>query len=208
MRPREFHDTAAQAITDPLPCFNAGRRHRVVSFPGLPPHINSPCSWEKRTGLVGEHHLLPLICRPAHVISKPLQPPLNVMIHGFIEFTANSFGRNWTIEMLIRLISHFGGSSSMLSSHNAFQCTRSLSVSLDVRQELLRLLEVLPYFLNSVIVIDIVTRTNKKCSCLGDWGSCHTSSNDSTFFKLIYVTHYNLTFSKIWKRITIIQSSR
>ena len=52
---------------------------RVISFPELPPHINSPCSWEnKKIGFVGEYHLLPLVCRPAHVISSPLQPFLNV----------------------------------------------------------------------------------------------------------------------------------
>ena len=38
------------------------------------------------------------------------------------ELTANSFGRNWTIQMLIHLISQFVGSSPMLSSHNACEC--------------------------------------------------------------------------------------
>ena len=70
----------------------------VVGFLGLPPHINSPCGWEKRNiGLVGEYHLLPLVYRPTLVFSTSLQLPLNVdsrkqrlpgscssMISGFI----------------------------------------------------------------------------------------------------------------------------
>ena len=88
---------------------------RVVSFSGLPPQINFPCILKQRkTGLVREYHLLPLFCRPALVISTPLQPLLNVdsvkhrfggssLISGFIELTANSFGRNWAIQMLIQL---------------------------------------------------------------------------------------------------------
>ena len=65
-------------------------------------------------------------------ISTPLQSLLNVdigkqrfpeggssMIPGFIELTENSFGRNYTNQMLIQLRSHFGGSSPLLSSHNA-----------------------------------------------------------------------------------------
>ena len=35
------------------------------------------------------------------------------MISVFIRITANSFDRNWTIQMLIQLSSHFGGSSPM-----------------------------------------------------------------------------------------------
>ena len=107
---------------------------RIVSFSGLPPHINSPCSLEKRkNGLVGEYSLLLLVFSPALVISTPFQPLLNVdsgrqrfpdggssMISSFIELTANSFGRNWTIQMLTQLSSHFGCSSPMLSSHIAF----------------------------------------------------------------------------------------
>ena len=144
--------------------FHCGKKAvRVVSCPGLTPHINSPCSWEKRkTGLVGEYHLLPLVCRPALVISTPLQTDLNAnsrkkrfldggsfIISGFIKFTANSFCRNWTIQMLIQLSSHFGGSSPMISSHNAFNERRSLSVSLKVRPKLLWLIvgfSVLPEF--------------------------------------------------------------
>ena len=43
---------------------------KVVNFPVMPPHINSPCSWEKRkTWLVGEYHLVPLVCKPVLVIS-------------------------------------------------------------------------------------------------------------------------------------------
>ena len=45
------------------------------------------------------------------------------MIFGFIELMVNRFGRNCTIQMLIQLCSRFGGSSPMLSSHNALQCT-------------------------------------------------------------------------------------
>ena len=66
------------------------------------------------------------------MISTPLQPLLNVdsgkqrfpdggfSISGFTEHTANSFSKNWIIQMLIQLGSHFGGSSPMVSSHNAF----------------------------------------------------------------------------------------
>ena len=77
--------------------------------------------------------MLQLACTPVLVISTPLQHLLNVdsrkhsfsdggssMISGFNKFTANFFGRNWTIEMLIQLKSHFRGSSPMLSSRNAF----------------------------------------------------------------------------------------
>ena len=45
------------------------------------------------------------------------------MISLFIDFTANSFGRKFTIRMLTHLSSHFGGSSLMLR----FNCT-SVSV--------------------------------------------------------------------------------
>ena len=38
-----------------------------------------------------------------------------------------SVDRKWTIRMLIQLNGHFGGSSSILSSQNAFQCS-SVSV--------------------------------------------------------------------------------
>ena len=113
MGPRELHDMAAQNITD---CGKKLAQVRVVSFPELPTQIISPCSLEKRiTGLVGEYLLLPLFCRPALVISTPLQPLMDVdcgkqrfpdggsfMISGFIELTANSFGLNWTIQMLIQ----------------------------------------------------------------------------------------------------------
>ena len=60
--------------------FHCGRKTvTVVSFPELPPHINSHCSWEKRTTvLIGEYRLLPLVCRPALMISTPLQPFLNI----------------------------------------------------------------------------------------------------------------------------------
>ena len=44
------------------------------------------------------------------------------MISEFIELTANRFGRNWTIQILIQLNSHIGGSRPVLSLHNAFQC--------------------------------------------------------------------------------------
>ena len=68
-----------------------------------------------------------------YVISTPFQPLLNVdtgkqrfpdggtsMISGFIELTGNSFCRRWTIQMLIQLGSHLGGSNPILSSDNAF----------------------------------------------------------------------------------------
>ena len=52
----------------------------VVSFPGLPPNINSPCSWEKRETGLSENITCfhRSACRPALVISTPLQPRLNV----------------------------------------------------------------------------------------------------------------------------------
>ena len=62
--------------------------------------------------------------------------------YGFIELTANSICRNVTNQMLIQLDSYFGGNSSMLSSQ-CFNARQSLSVSLEVRPKLLRLLEVI-----------------------------------------------------------------
>ena len=76
------------------------------------------------------------------------------MISGFIELPAKSFGRNWTIQMLIQLGSHFGGGSLMFSSHNALNA--SLSVSLKVWPIFLRMLEVFSCFLNSVTILDMV----------------------------------------------------
>ena len=129
---------------------------RVVSFSGLPPHINSPCSWEKiESGLVGEYPQYSFVFRPDLVISTPLQPLLNVdsekqkfldgsssMISGFIELTVNIFGWNRIIQMLIKLSSHFGGSSPMFSFHMRFNARQSPLVSLEVWPELHRLLEV------------------------------------------------------------------
>ena len=107
MGPREFYDMAAQTISGPPPYFIVGRRHSGLqaSLGCYAAHINSPCIWEKRkTGLVGEYHLIQLVCRPALVISAPLKHLLNVdsgkqrfpdggssMISGIIELTANSF---------------------------------------------------------------------------------------------------------------------
>ena len=75
---------------------------RVVSFPG---HKLALQLKKEKTGLVGEYHLLPLVYRPAPLISTPLQPLLNVdggkqrfpnggfsMIFGLIELSANIFG--------------------------------------------------------------------------------------------------------------------
>ena len=100
---------------------------RVLSFPVLPPHINSPFSWEKRkTGQVGKYHFFPLVCRLALVISTVLQFLMNVdsgkqrfpdggssMISGFIELTANRSDVHSTRQSVF-------GSSQMLSSRNAF----------------------------------------------------------------------------------------
>ena len=71
----------------------------IVSFPSWAASL-----W--KTELVGEHHLLPLVCIPALVISIPLQPLLNVdsgkqrfpdggssMICGFTDLKSNSFGK-------------------------------------------------------------------------------------------------------------------
>ena len=112
---------------------------RITRY-GFPNHhwFNSVlhCSWEARSQgckpHVAEYHLLPLVCRPAVAISTSLQSLLNVdsekykfpdvgsyMISSFIELTANSFDRNWTIQMLFQLSSSFVGRSPMLSSHNA-----------------------------------------------------------------------------------------
>ena len=98
-------------------------------------------------------------------------------ISSFIELTVNSFGRDWTIQMLIQLRSQFGGSSPMLSSHNTFSARRSLSVSLDVRPELLRLLEAFPCFLITFMVLDMVDLEISSSSAV----SCHTSSTICNF---------------------------
>ena len=103
------------------------------------------------------------------MISTPLQPLLNVdsgkqrfpdggssMISDFIELTANSFGRDWTVQMLMQPSSHFGGSNPMLSSHNGCDAGRSLTISLEVRAELLLFLEVFQCFTNSVVVLAMV----------------------------------------------------
>ena len=110
---------------------------RVVGFSGLHPHTNAPCSWEKRkTGIVGEYHLLPLVYRPALVISTPLQPFWMSIVEsrGFLMavhlwYPASlSWRRTVLVETgLFRFSSHFGGSGPMPSSHNAFLCT-SVSV--------------------------------------------------------------------------------
>ena len=66
------------------------------------------------------------------------------LISGFIELTSNTFSRYWTIQMLIHLSSHFGGSSPILSPTLLFNAYRSLSVSLEVLPELLWLQEIFP----------------------------------------------------------------
>ena len=155
--------------------FHCGKKAvRVVSFPGLPPHINSPCSWEKRKPNSSENitRFFLLVCRPALVISTPLL--LNVdsgkqrlfdggtsMISGLNELTANSFGWNWTIQMSIQLSSHIGGSSPTMR----FNASRSLSVSFKVRPELLLLLEVFSVLLEF---------------CHGPWYGCYRKPSSST----------------------------
>ena len=136
---------------------------KVVSFPGLPPHIISLCNLEKiKIGLVGEYHLLSLVCRPALVISTPLFQPLpnvdiekqrfpdggSFMISVFIELTANRFSRNYTIQMLIQLSSHFGGNSPILSLYNSWFWKSGKNYSGCCRFSVL---------LNSGMVLDMVT---------------------------------------------------
>ena len=77
------------------------------------------------------------------------------MISGFIELMAYGFWSKLDYQMLIQLSSQFSGSSAMLSSHNAFNARQSLSVSLEVCPELLRVLKVFMCFLNSVLVLDM-----------------------------------------------------
>ena len=56
------------------------------------------------------------------------------MISSFNELTANRFGQNWTVQMLIQLSSHHSGSSPMFSYLNAFyDARRFLSVSSEAR---------------------------------------------------------------------------
>ena len=88
------------------------------------------------------------------------------MISGIIELAANCFGREWTIEMLTELYSHFGGSSPMLFPARRVDARRSLLVSLEVRPELHWLPEVFPCFFNSVMVIDIVALEKKQAGQL------------------------------------------
>ena len=69
---------------------------------------------------------------------------------------ANSFGRNWTIGMLIQLSSYLAAVVWCFLPTMRFNERLSLSVSLEVRPELLWLLEVFPCFLNSAMVLDMV----------------------------------------------------
>ena len=100
-----------------------------ISWYGCPNHDST---YKLALRLGKETNRTLLVCRLALVVPTSLQPLLNVdsgkkkfphggssMMSVFIELAANSFGRNWTIQILIQLGSHFGGSSLMLSSHDA-----------------------------------------------------------------------------------------
>ena len=65
-------------------------------------------------------------------------------------------GRNWTIQMLSQLSSHFGAVVRCFLPTMRFITRRSLLANLEVRPELLWLLEGFPCFLNSLKVLDIV----------------------------------------------------
>ena len=80
------------------------------------------------------------------------------IISGIIELAANSFGRNWTIQMLIQF-------SSGLPTIS-FNASRSPSVSWEVRPESLRLLESFLRYLNSVMNLDIVALKPSSSSVL------------------------------------------
>ena len=122
-----------QTITDQTPCFTVGRRQSwVEAFLSCFYTKTSPV-FRKREKLDKSENISCFHWSADQPFSTRLQPLLNVdsgnqtipegsfyMISGFIEITVHSFGRKWTIQMLIQLSSDFGGSSSMLSSHNAF----------------------------------------------------------------------------------------
>ena len=54
----------------------------------------------------------------------------------------------------------------MLSPTMRFNARRSLSISLEVRPELIRLLEDFPCFLNSVMVLDMAALENSSSSAI------------------------------------------
>lgn len=94
--------------------------------------INLLCSREKRkSGLVSESYLLPLICQPALISSTPIQIFLNILIkkqkfpdRGFfmisdlIELKVNILGWNGANQMLLMLarLIHAGGLILLLKS--------------------------------------------------------------------------------------------
>lgn len=127
--------------TETFPWYNGSNYHwstfllhcweravRVVNIFGMPPHINSRWSWEKRkTVPMLEYDLLPLVCTSGIVISVPFQPLLNVargemrflysgssIISSFMKLTESSFSRYLTTHMIIQISSHFGRSTSMV----------------------------------------------------------------------------------------------
>ena len=173
---------------------------RVVSFPGLPPHINSPCSWDEgETGLVGENHLLPFSA----------DKPLWSLHHFYLLRMFIVESRGFLMAALPRYLFLLGTRRTVLVDTGLFRCWfnsavtlaaivrnfltimrsnagRSLFVNLEVRPELFRLLEVFLRFVNSVIVFDFAAlyRKTKEFSCFGDSGCCHTSANNWPYSKL------------------------
>ena len=78
------------------------------------------------------------------------------MISGYIEITANSFGRNLTIQTLFNPAVTLVAVVRSYFLQMRFNARRSLSVSLEVQPELRRLLNVSLGFSNSVMVLDMV----------------------------------------------------
>ena len=137
---------------------------RVARFYGLPPHMNSPCSWKKRkTGLVGWstyqplwslHHfnpfwLLIVDYRGLVVATFPWYPALlssrrtDLVETGLSRYRFNSAvtlaAVVWCLHLTMR-----------------YNALRSFSLSLKVRPELLQLLEIFTCLLNSVMIYDVV----------------------------------------------------
>ena len=94
---------------------------RVLNFSWLPPLINSPCSWVRIISLAS---LQTTPCDLYTTSTASSECSRSSMISGNIELMANSFVRNWTIQMRIQLSSYFGGSGPMFSSNKSFfYCT-------------------------------------------------------------------------------------
>ena len=188
MGPREFHDIVAQTITDP-PTSMLHCRKKAVRV------VN--CSWKKKTRS-REYHFFLLVCdqllwslhhfnifRMLIVESRgfPMAAlswyPILLSSRRTV-LVVNGIFRCWfhSAATLVKVVWCFLPTMR-------FYARRSMSVSLEVWQELFRL----P--VSFYVHIEFCSgpwygssRKTKQLSCFGDWGSCHTSFNNLPFFKL------------------------